>query len=123
MKSDPLKPERCAQLLSALAAPERLKIVRLLSEGSCTVTEIIQKVKIRPANVSHHLSILRQARLIRGKKTGRFVHYSLLPGLLDEAIKAGVPEESLNLGCCRLVLPLTGGSLAINHETNCNTTT
>lgn len=109
MKSDPLKPERCALLLSALAAPERLKIVRVLAEGSLTVTQIIAKLKIRPVNISHHLGILRHAGLIRGKKAGRFVHYSLEPGVLDDAVKAGVPKDALNLGCCRLVLPSAPG--------------
>ena len=39
MAKDPIQPERCAQLLAALAAPERLKIVRFLADGSHTVTD------------------------------------------------------------------------------------
>ena len=40
MAKDPLQPARCAKLLAALAAPERLKIVRFLADGPHTVTEI-----------------------------------------------------------------------------------
>ena len=40
MSKDPLEPRRCAELLAALAAPERLKIVRLLADGPHTVTPL-----------------------------------------------------------------------------------
>lgn len=104
-KRDPLQPERCAELLAALAAPERLRIVRLLADGERNVTQITEAVNIPPLNVSHHLTVLKTAGLIRGEKRGRFVWYGLRPGVLEEAVAAGVPGEALNLGCCHLVLP------------------
>jgi DNA-binding transcriptional ArsR family regulator len=109
-KKDPLQPARCAELLSALAAPERLKIVRYLTTGPHTVTEIAQMLKlVNVVNVSHHLSVLKNAKLIAGKKKGRFVWYALRPGVLEEVVEAGVPGDALNLGCCRLELPLAAG--------------
>lgn len=105
MAKDPLEPKRCAKLLSALAAPERLKIVRFLASGTHTVTEIVDMLRIQAVNVSHHLMVLKTAGLIRGVKRGRFVDYSLRPGVLDDAVEAGVPKEALDLGCCRLELP------------------
>ncbi|HEX4609203.1 MAG TPA: metalloregulator ArsR/SmtB family transcription factor [Urbifossiella sp.] len=105
MAKDPLQPQRCAQLLSALAAPERLKIVRFLSDGPRCVSDIADMLKVPAVNVSHHLNVLKQSGLIRGKKTGRFVHYGLAPGVLEDAADAGIPREALNLGCCRLELP------------------
>jgi DNA-binding transcriptional ArsR family regulator len=105
MKKDPLQPQRCAELLAALAAPERLKIVRLLADGPHNVTQIIDALKIAPLNVSHHLNVLKHARLIQGEKQGRFVIYSLCEGVLGEVIEAGVPKEALDLGCCQIVLP------------------
>jgi DNA-binding transcriptional ArsR family regulator len=102
---DPLQPDRCAKLLAALAAPERLKIVRFLAGGTHTVTEIVDMLRIAAVNVSHHLTVLKHAGLIRGVKRGRFVDYSLKPGVLEEAVEAGVPKEALDLGCCRLELP------------------
>jgi DNA-binding transcriptional ArsR family regulator len=104
---DPLQPDRCAKLLSALAAPERLKIVRFLAGGTHTVTEIVEMLRIEAVNVSHHLTVLKHAGLIRGKKRGRFVDYSLRPGVLEEAVEAGIPKDALDLGCCRLELPST----------------
>jgi DNA-binding transcriptional ArsR family regulator len=104
-KRDPLQPERCAQLLAALAAPERLKIVRFLADGPRTVTEIADMLGVPAVNVSHHLTVLKHAALIGGKKEGRFVWYSLQPDVLEQVIEAGVPKEALNLGCCQVVLP------------------
>jgi DNA-binding transcriptional ArsR family regulator len=105
---DPLDPQRCARLLSALAAPERLKIVRFLADGAQNVTAIAEMLGLKDksvVNVSHHLSVLKHAGLIRGKKQGRFVLYSLRPGMLEDAVEAGVPRDALNLGCCRLEMP------------------
>jgi DNA-binding transcriptional ArsR family regulator len=105
-KRDPLNPQKCAQLLSALAAPERLKIVRFLAEGPHNVSEIARMLEVAPVNVSHHLTVLKVSGLITGKKKGRFVVYSLKPGILEDAMKVGIPKEALNLGCCRIELPL-----------------
>jgi DNA-binding transcriptional ArsR family regulator len=102
---DPFDPQRCAQLLAALAAPERLKVIRFLAVGARNVTEIAAMLKVPAVNVSHHLTVLKRAAIIRGKKQGRFVWYSLRPGVLEDALEAGVPKEALNLGCCRLELP------------------
>jgi DNA-binding transcriptional ArsR family regulator len=105
LAKDPLDPKRCATLLAALAAPERLKVVRFLADGRHNVTEIAAMLKTPAVNVSHHLTVLKQAGLIRGKKEGRFVWYSLRPGVLEDAVGAGVPKGALNLGCCRLEMP------------------
>ncbi|OWK41599.1 ArsR/SmtB family transcription factor [Fimbriiglobus ruber] len=109
MKKDPLQPGRCAELLAALAAPERLKIIRFLVDGPKNVTEIAEMLNVPAVNVSHHLNVLKVSDLITRKKQGRFVLYSLCPGVIKEAAAAGVPEVALNLGCCRLDLP-TGSS-------------
>jgi DNA-binding transcriptional ArsR family regulator len=102
---DPLQPKRCAELLAALAAPERLRIVRFLAGGRHNVTEIADMLGVPAVNVSHHLNVLRTARLIAGRKDGRFVWYALRPGVLEEVVAAGVPEDALDLGCCKLLLP------------------
>ena len=111
-KKDPLNPTRCAELLAALAAPERLRIVRFLADGPHNVTEIADMLRTPAVNVSHHLNVLKVSGLIAGKKKGRFVWYGLKPGVLDDAVRAGVPREALNLGCCRLELPLDVNGVA-----------
>jgi DNA-binding transcriptional ArsR family regulator len=116
MPRDPLQPRRCAELLSALAAPERLKIVRLLADGERNVTQITESLGIKPLNVSHHLTVLKTAGLIRGYKRGRFVWYALRPGVLEEAVEAGIPKEVLNLGCCRIEFPPDGRCESVDPE-------
>jgi DNA-binding transcriptional ArsR family regulator len=118
-KRDPLNPQKCAQLLSALAAPERLKIVRFLAEGPHNVTEIAEMLEVAPVNVSHHLTVLKVSGLIAGKKKGRFVLYSLRPGVLEDAVNAGVPREALNLGCCRIELPLGERQAKVDPQGPC----
>jgi DNA-binding transcriptional ArsR family regulator len=105
---DPLQPRHCAQLLSALAAPERLQIIRCLRCGPRNVTEIAESLNTSMVNVSHHLGVLRHAGLLRSRKQGRYVLYSLAPGVLHTEDESGTAEH-LDLGCCRLQLPLTGG--------------
>jgi DNA-binding transcriptional ArsR family regulator len=105
--TDPLQPKRCAQQLGALAAPERLKIVRFLRDGPHNVTEIAEMLRTPAVNVAHHMSVLRQAGIVRGRKDGRFVYYSLVPGFLQPDEAAGA-KDFLDLGCCRLEVPLTG---------------
>lgn len=102
---DPLNPKKCSQLLAALAAPERLKIVRFLLNGPHNVTEIAQMLEVAPVNVSHHLMVLKNFGFIAGKKQGRFMLYSLCPGVLENSL-VGEPRGILNLGCCRIELPL-----------------
>lgn len=101
MADDALNPRRCAELLGALAAPERLRIVRYLREGPRNVSEIAEMLSAPAVNVSHHLNVLRHAGLVCNEKQGRFVIYSLAPGVLGEA----EASDQLHLGCCDLSLP------------------
>lgn len=102
---DPLQPARCARLLAALAAPERLRLVRLLGAGPRHVSALADALGASVVNVSHHLAVLRHAGLVRGRKQGRYVLYSLAPGVLSCDDGAA---EFLDLGCCRLELPPAG---------------
>jgi DNA-binding transcriptional ArsR family regulator len=106
---DLIQPQHCAEQLHALAAPERLRILCFLRTGARNVTEIAEMLGAPLANVSHHITVLRQANLIRRRKTGRFVHYSLAPGLLQREGMAG-DVDYFDLGCCRLEVPRASGS-------------
>jgi DNA-binding transcriptional ArsR family regulator len=101
---EPWQPKRCAELLAALAAPERLRIIRYLRDGPRNVTEIAEMLKTPVVNASHHLGVLRHAGLVRNEKQGRFVLYSLPPNVFRAEGETN-PTEHLNLGCCRIELP------------------
>jgi DNA-binding transcriptional ArsR family regulator len=95
-----IDPNRCSQILKALADPERLKILELLRDGPQSVGEIAKHLKAPIANASHHLKQLRTMGLVRPRKQGRSVLYSIAPAV------AG-PDNALELGCCRLELGAT----------------
>jgi DNA-binding transcriptional ArsR family regulator len=104
VKRDPLQSQRCARKLAALAAPERLRIVHFLRDGPRNVGEIADMLQTAAVNVSHHMHVLVEAGLVQREKRGRFVLYSLLPGVLETDAEEGA-HDHLNLGCCRLELP------------------
>lgn len=102
--SDPLDPPVCAQMLAALAAPERLRIVRYLRNQPRNVSEIADMLRTAAVNVAHHMGILRGARIVDRRKQGRFVYYSLAANFL-QMTEDGGGHEYFNLGCCRLEVP------------------
>src|SRR4051812_37771208 len=100
---DRLQSPKCAKLLKALADPDRLKIVQCLQEGPKNVSEISNLLKQELANVSHHLGVLRHAGLVLDEKQGKFVVYSLHPSIFRPGLEQQ-PLDTLDLGCCRIVL-------------------
>jgi DNA-binding transcriptional ArsR family regulator len=68
---------RLAELFGALSDPTRLRIISSLMEGESSVGEIAASVGLSESAVSHQLRGLRQMRLVRARKSGRQVFYSL----------------------------------------------
>ena len=66
-----------AELFSALSDASRVKIIAALLAGPANVQSLAQAVGISESGVSHHLRGLRQMRLVRFRKQGRHVFYSL----------------------------------------------
>src|SRR5262245_60141409 len=106
---NPIRPRLCARKLQALAAPERLSILCYLRDGGRNVTGIAGMLGTTLVNVSHPVAVLRRVGIVRGHKSGRFVYYSLTPGLLQrDGVRGAV--EYFDLGCCRLEVPRREGS-------------
>ena len=89
--------ERLFQLqevtLKILANQKRLEIVQLLQNKELTVTEMVDMLGIPQANISQHLSLLRQVRIVTTRKDGLRVYYRLS----DRRIIAVVRELRLFL--------------------------
>src|SRR5262245_19936893 len=79
---DPLQSQSCSRKLAALGAPERLRVVHFLRDGAKNVGEIADMLQTPAVNVTHHMHVLVEAGLVHREKRGRFVYYSLLPGVL-----------------------------------------
>jgi ArsR family transcriptional regulator len=93
----------CARALKALADPDRLKIIQCLQDGPKNVSQLAQLLRIEVANASHHLGVLRHARLVLDQKEGKFVIYSLHPDVFRPEGPGQAPSVA-DLGCCRLEL-------------------
>ena len=74
--------EQLGRIGKAVASPQRLEILDLLSQGPRTVENLAHEAHLTVANTSRHLQILRAARLIEAEKEGVFVRYHVA----DEAV-------------------------------------
>ena len=68
---------RLAELFKALGDASRVRIIACLYAGECNVGSMAEVVGISESAVSHHLRGLRQMNLVRARKDGRQVFYSL----------------------------------------------
>ena len=69
--------EQIARIGQATASPSRLELLDLLSQGPRTVEALAQQIGQSVATTSHHLQVLRRARLVDAEKAGLYVTYRL----------------------------------------------
>jgi ArsR family transcriptional regulator, zinc-responsive transcriptional repressor len=69
--------EAAGELLKVLSAPARLAIVAELAEQPLFVHELVKRLDMSQPLVSHHLRVLRDARLVGVERLGREAVYSL----------------------------------------------
>ena len=70
--------------MKALADPTRREILELLKKGNLSAGEIGEKFDITAAAISRHLSVLKEADLIRDERQGKFIYYELNVSVLEE---------------------------------------
>lgn len=70
--------------LRALADPIRREILSLLKGGRLSAGEIGQHFPVTAAAISRHLSVLKEADLIRDQREGKFIYYELNTSVLEE---------------------------------------
>jgi DNA-binding transcriptional ArsR family regulator len=74
-------------IFKALNDPTRRQILELLQEKDLTAGEIADQFKISFPSISHHLDLLKQAKLVSAEKDGQYVYYSLNTTVVDEIMK------------------------------------
>ncbi|MBQ5885487.1 MAG: winged helix-turn-helix transcriptional regulator [Clostridia bacterium] len=74
------------QTLRALADPIRREILNMLKNGRLSAGEITDKFPVTGASISRHLSVLKDADLIRDTREGKFIFYELNTSVLEEAM-------------------------------------
>jgi len=72
--------------LKALSDPSRREILDLLKGGRKSAGELAEQFPISGAAVSKHLSVLKDADLIRDTREGKFIYYELNTSVLEEVM-------------------------------------
>ena len=72
--------------LKALSDPIRRQILEMLKPGRLSAGEIAEKFPVSGAAVSKHLSVLKDADLIRDSREGKFIYYELNASVLEEVM-------------------------------------
>lgn len=72
--------------LKALADPIRRDILNLLKNGRMSAGEITEQFPVTGASISRHLSVLKDADLIRDAREGKFIFYELNTSVLEDVM-------------------------------------
>ena len=70
--------------LKALSDPIRREILGLLKNGRMSAGDISNRFEVTDASISRHLSVLKDADLIRDKREGKYIYYELNASVLEE---------------------------------------
>ena len=93
-----------ADVCKTLANPKRLEIIYILKHGERSVGEIVEAMGISKANVSQHLSVLRGVGVLKSRREGVSIYYSIANpkiikacSLMREVMLEGVEARSVLL--------------------------
>ncbi len=70
--------EKTVAIAKALSDQNRVRALMALRGGELCVCQIIELLELAPSTVSKHMSVLKQAGLVVGRKNKQWVHYSLM---------------------------------------------
>ena len=84
-------------ITKALADENRVRLLLALREQELCLCQLVEMVGLAPSTVSKHMSILRQARLVEGRKKGRWQYFRLAGGKAPPAVRQAIEwaENSL----------------------------
>ena len=103
--------EELARVFHSLGDKTRLSIMALLTNGEMNVTTLCKKLRLPQSSTSHHLSLLRIGGLVKTRRGGKKIFYSLADlskhrlGRKSELAKRG--SNAAKFGPVELVLPKT----------------
>jgi len=73
-----------AEMCQVFSHPKRLELIDVLRAGEMSVSDLSQKLGIAPANLSQHLAMMRERRILLSRKEGNVVYYRIAnPKLLQ----------------------------------------
>jgi ArsR family transcriptional regulator len=97
--------ERLADLFHALSDPTRIRILAALRNGEQCVCNLTGLLVAQQSRLSFHMKTLKDAGLVRDRREGRWIHYSLVPEGVEE-IRVALEElakaaKACAASCCR----------------------
>lgn len=88
--------EKVIAIAKALSDSHRLRALFVLGKGELCVCQLIELFGLAPSTVSKHMSILKKAGLVKSRKNGRWVYYSLIDGknksIANDALRLVLPD-------------------------------
>ena len=70
--------------MRALADPIRREILSMLKRGRMSAGDIVSRFDVTGASISRHLSVLKEADLIRDTREGKYIYYEINTSVLEE---------------------------------------
>ena len=77
MRKDKTLYELQSDVCKTLASPKRIEILSALREGEKTVSELVEILGVPKANVSQHLAVMRHKGILRSRREGINIYYSV----------------------------------------------
>ncbi len=82
--------DRTAELFKALSDPTRVRIIGLLAHAELCVGDLARLMHMSQPAVSHQLRVLRNLRIVRARKSGRHVYYTLMDKHIHDLFDQGL---------------------------------
>ncbi len=89
---------KISRSLKALCDANRIRILEILASGEHCVSDLVTRLEIDQPKVSHHLAILRSAGIVRSRRDGRHINYSLRREVHRQAESPQGPMDLFDLG-------------------------
>jgi DNA-binding transcriptional ArsR family regulator len=74
------------EVFKALSDPTRREILRILSRGERTAGELAEPFDMTKPSMSHHFAVLKEAELIRSRREGQQIYYSLNTTVVEDVL-------------------------------------
>jgi ArsR family transcriptional regulator len=87
---------RVADLFKALSDPTRVRIIGLLAHAELCVGDLARILQMTQPAISHQLRVLRNLRIVRGRKEGRHVYYTLMDDHIHDLFDQGLAHVQHN---------------------------
>jgi ArsR family transcriptional regulator len=97
--------ERLADLFHALSDPTRLRILAALRNGEQCVCNLTGLLVAQQSRLSFHMKTLKDAGLVKDRREGRWIHYSLVPEAVEEIREALEELEAAAKACAASCCP------------------